>query len=295
MFGLGPDKFSGKIEEFLECTHPDDRESVRRAYFASIEAGKDDYEMENRIIKRDSGEIRHIKEKCFHIRDASGVPVTSVGIAQDITERKLNEQKLEKLLHEKDDLMKELNHRIKNNLTIISSLVKLKDSALGESADLSDLVHQIEAVKIIHEKLYRNDEITDISIRDYVKEFLENMFSSLTHTHVDVRSSIENLLIPTRTAIPLGLIINEIATNTVKYGLTAVEKPVFQVALKKTSTGSMACLTVSNNGEPIPEHINPDTTSTIGMQLISALTEQLEGNFHLEKVPHPVYTLQFLL
>ncbi|MDZ7794853.1 MAG: sensor histidine kinase [Spirochaetia bacterium] len=142
-----------------------------------------------------------------------------VSSIRDITERKNNEKALRKALIEKDFLMKELNHRVKNNLSMVSSLISLKDSE--SEADLSDLKHRIDAIQLVHEKLQHYTELDRIEVREYFQELLKTIFSSTADRNVRIINEIEELSISTKTTISLGLIANEIATNAIKYGFTS--------------------------------------------------------------------------
>lgn len=217
-------------------------------------------------------------------------PTTQI-ITEDITGKKHAEQKLNKSLEEKDFLMKELNHRIKNNLAMIASLVGLKDSALGNVVDLSDITRQIDAIKIVHEKLYQSDEITHIDFRDYIQELLSTVFS-FAQREVEIENKSKDVTMRTRTAIPVGLIVNEIATNAIKHGFT-LEEARFTIDLQEDETNNQYILTLSNTGNPFPEDIEIDYPDTLGLQLVSALVEQLEGTLELQREPHPVFTIRF--
>jgi len=151
----------------------------------------------------------------------------------ETTERKRSEE-------QKDFLMKELNHRVKNNLAMISSLISLKGASLGPDFDLSDISNQINAI--------------------------------------------EKITIQLKIAVPIGLIINEFATNDVKYGFTAEEARFF-VGLKEDNPGEQYKLTVFNTGNPFPVKINLDNPKPMGLRLISALVDQLNGSIEIQRKP----------
>lgn len=213
-------------------------------------------------------------------------------IAADITDRKQFEESLQNAVKEKDYLMKELNHRVKNNLLMVTSLINLKNESLGEQVDLSDLVHQIDAVRIVHEKLYQSDHITHVDLGEYVDELLDTIFSFDNRT-IKIVNDMSDIVIPTKTAGPIGLIINEIATNAVKHGFTDSAEAQFAVKLKKATSEKQYVLTLSNTGNPFPEKINFDNPETLGLRLISALVDQLQGTIALQREPYPVFTIRF--
>ncbi|MDY7029638.1 MAG: histidine kinase dimerization/phosphoacceptor domain -containing protein, partial [Spirochaetota bacterium] len=198
---------------------------------------------------------------------------------------------LKNALKAKDELMQELNHRVKNNLAMVSSLIRLKDSELGDTADLSDINHQIEAIRLIHEKLYQKDEIARISVREYIKDLIQSVFNSFTVRVIELESRIENISLNSKTALSLGLIINEMATNAIKHGFNEREDPRFTVEMKEDPGSNNYVLTVSNTGNPFPGEIDPENPDTLGLQIISTLVQQLDGTLELKKRPHPVFTI----
>ncbi len=170
------------------------------------------------------------------------------GVTQDITERKRAEDKLREALTEKEFLMREVNHRVKNSLSMVSSLISLKDSE--NVHDLSDIQHQIEA-------------------------------------HID------EISIPTKSAMSLGLIVNEIATNAIKHGFSDKEEAVFLIEMRKDNEHSRYEISLSNTGRPFPEDVDAESNKTLGLRLIHALVAQIDGTMALQKRPHPVFTIRF--
>jgi PAS domain S-box-containing protein len=205
--------------------------------------------------------------------------------------RKQGVERLQRLIEDKDFLLKELNHRVKNNLYMISSLISLKDSSLGEEVDLSDISRQIDAIRIVHDELYQGEEITHINLREYVQELLSTVFS-FSSRQVEIENNMKDVSIGTRTAIPIGLIVNEIATNAIKHGFTE-EETRFTVDLQEDTSKNQYILTLSNTGRPFHKDVNVDNPATVGLQLISALVEQIDGTFELQKEPYPVFTIRF--
>ncbi len=217
--------------------------------------------------------------------------IVRMELATDITERKQQEEKLQKALKEKDFLMRELNHRVKNNLAMVSSLISLKDSEIDY--DLSDLKHRIDIIKLVHEKLHQHNDIEHIEVKEYFQELLEAIFYSSSRQSVQIINKVEDVSIPTKGAIPLGLVVNEIATNALKYGFTDHQEARFSVDMRKDSDSKHYILSLSNTGNPFPDEIGLENPETMGLQLISILVSQLKGTIELQKSPHPVFTIRF--
>ena len=216
------------------------------------------------------------------IEKKSGKIQGVIEFVRDITERKNAEEKLLNAVQEKELLMKELNHRVKNNLTIISSLVQIESSRLGDTVDFSDIISRIDAIRIIHEKLYQSEKITHIQLHDYIQDLLDTVFSSFSERAISIHNNIENILIPTKPAISLGLIVNEIAVNAIKHGFTNDTDAEFTVSMDKKS-GNEYVLVLSNTGRPFPENIDIRNPTSLGLQLVGTLVDQLNGSLHLQK------------
>lgn len=208
----------------------------------------------------------------------------------DVTEYREIEKSLREALQSKDSLMRELNHRVKNNLNILSSLINLKDSETEE--DLSDIRLRIEAIGLVHEKLHQYDELRLISVREYLQDLLEALFSSLTSREVRIVNEVTDVTTEPDIAVPLGLIVNEIATNAIKHGFRPEEEARFTVSLTSGEGESGDILVLSNTGNPFPEDFDLKGADTLGFQLITGLVHQLGGTIELQKAPAPVFTIR---
>ncbi|MCF7929783.1 MAG: PAS domain S-box protein [Spirochaetales bacterium] len=241
--------------------------------------------------------VKWIELFSYPLRDSESGNITGViEFVRDITERKQSEQQLKKAYEEKNFLMAELNHRVRNNLNMITSLISMKEENSEAPADLAEIKAQIEAVRIVHQKLENSENPSRINLKDYIQSILSGIFTSSPEP-VAIENKISTGLVPTKTAIALGLITNEIATNALKYGFRAGEQAVFQVELERSEeSGSQSCrYTLSNTGNSFPASIDPETTETLGLRLINALVEQLEGELELRREPFPVFTIRFSL
>ena len=214
-------------------------------------------------------------------------------ISRDVTERKQDAAQLEQALADKDQLMRELNHRVKNNLSMISSLISLKESTTDRPEEYSDIRSQIDAIRIVHDKLHKSSGVRRINFAEYAEELLDTVFSHFVDGQVRVENRIEQGSLPTETAIPLGLLINEVATNAIKHGFRTGEEARFTVELRKDEASGWYTLLLSNSGNPFPEEKGLDAPETLGLRLIASLAEQLGGSVELVKRPQPVFTITF--
>jgi two-component sensor histidine kinase len=146
---------------------------------------------------------------------------------------------------------------------------------------------------MLHEKLYQTGRAAEVNLRSYVQDLLTTIFSSFCARDVNVENEIAETTVPTKKAVPLGLIINEIATNAIKYGFSAEEDSRFTVGIDEDAERGEYLLTVSNTGTPFPEDVDFQNAEGLGMQLISGLVQQLNGKVELQRRPYPVFTICF--
>jgi PAS domain S-box-containing protein len=232
------------------------------------------------------------------LRGVDGKIVGTMGVSRDIDARKRAEEKLKRTnrelanaLSEKDFLIQEVNHRIKNNLLMISALIRLKQATL-EGVDLSDIEHQIDAIRIVHEKLETTEEMTRIDFHGYVQDLVATIFSSFTDKTVLFENRIPDIGLTTRKVIPLGLIINELATNTIQHGCMPEEACRFVIEMDTSTDKDHDVLIVTNTGNLFPEDVNLDNSETLGLRLITAMVKQLGGSIDLERTPNTRFTLR---
>lgn len=206
-------------------------------------------------------------------------------VGTDITERKNAEVKLVESLSEKDILLKEIHHRVKNNLQIISSLLALQIRYIKDSADIAifrDSQNRVKSMALVHEKLYQSSDFGKILFRDYVK----NLCSHLNHSYYNrgciilFLYEIDDISIDIQYAIPCGLILNELISNSIKYAFTD-GKGEIKIGLKFRSDNNFE-LCISDNGIGLPEDFSIESTHTLGMQLVKSLISQLHGEYNIE-------------
>lgn len=240
----------------------------------------------------DDGEVRWY-DRMFNpiLRDAE---VTGFAeFTRDITEMHEIEQRLTDLLKEKEYLMAELNHRVKNNLAMVSSLINLKSSALGDGVDLSDVRNQLEAIRAAHEKLSLTHGTLEIRVKGYITDILETVFSSMAKSEVRTEIRVDDVELPAKTAMTLGLIINEAATNAVQHAFEPGTSGEFAVELTGDAAARGYRLSLANSGKPVPACIDFENPDSLGLRLIAALSKQLGGTAALERGERTVLTVRF--
>lgn len=220
-----------------------------------------------------------------------GGEVMLAGVCFDVSTIKLAERRLTAAIEEKQRLMDELNHRVKNNLAMVDSLIRLKDDALGDTADLTDIANQVRAIGAIHDRLQQDGDVTKIDVEPYVRELLATAFSFFAGPQVAISCGIDPMHMPTKTATLLGLIVNELATNAMKHGFSATPEPEFRLTLIRDDADLV--LTAYNNGAPFPDELDVNAPGSLGLQLVSAIVAQLHGTLALSRAPHPQFAIRF--
>ncbi len=243
---------------------------------------KDKYEVK---MKKRSGESMWVEISGAPLKDAKGNIIGSIGIHSDITERKKYEENIEKSLKQKELLLKEIHHRVKNNLQIISSLIKLQSAHIKDSEihDLfSESQNRIKTMALIHEKLYRSTDLSVIEFYDYIKNLVYSLYSTYG-TNIDkVKPVIEftSIYLDIDTSIPCGLIVNELISNCLKYAFPGEREGSIYINLTESETGNYV-MTIRDDGVGIPPQVNFNNTASLGLKLVKILAEQLGGKAEL--------------
>lgn len=289
IYGLDPikDRAIRKNEYIISILHPDDRERVVQQYLSNLSKDNKVYNSKNsyRIIL--NGKIKYIESYVIYIRDESlGKVDRAIGTCLDVTERREAEA-LSISNEEKAVLLKEIHHRVKNNLQVITSLLSLQSNSLRHPEQqqiFADSQYRINSMAIVHELLYQSNNLSKVNYRDYLSKLSQFLISSIKGNtdQVDLELDIENVQLNIDTAIPLGLLINEVLTNSLKYGLPREAKGRIFIRLQPTENASedgrlMYRLDIGDNGVGYSDAINHRTTQSLGLKLIHNLTRQLEG------------------
>ncbi len=238
------------------------------------------------LRRKDTGETWDGSYSFAPIRDKDGVIVGSVVVGRDITERKKADKALRNSLEEKVALLKEVHHRVKNNLQVVASLLSLQTtrSSNQQVVDvLQDTRNRVKAMAMLHEALYRSANLARINFATYVKDLCGQLL--LSSGPVAVRVKLENRVVgiglPLEHAVPCGLIVNELVSNALKHGFPSERTGGVTVGLEPAG-GQMLVLSVRDNGVGIPSGLDLANTSTLGLQLVSRLANQLGGKLEME-------------
>ena len=232
------------------------------------------------------------------IYDMDGSPMGFISQSKDISQRKETASKLKNIIDERDTLLREIHHRVKNNLQVITSLLSLQASNLTDY-HIRDLFQQsqyrINAMAMIHETLYRSDNFSNISYDQYIHTLAQFLILSMKGVEHRITLEVEatDVLLGIDTAVPLGLLINEVITNALKYGILSNKPGCIYIRLQCLPCKRYRLL-IGDNGQGYPAHVTFKNTRSLGLKLIYSLTRQLNGTImrHLDR-PGTHYQIEF--
>jgi PAS domain S-box-containing protein len=236
--------------------------------------------------RKKNGQLYWASVTVSPIRDKNAQVSHFVAVQQDITEKKAKDEKLLQALKEKGTLLKEIHHRVKNNLQIISSLLKMQAEKTKDTKTLGilkDSHNRIKSMALIHESLYSNDNFSSIDYEKYVINLVNELRSTFKANNVKFDIKIKDIFFDIQTAIPCGLIINELVTNSLKYAFRGGKNHTITVEISKNLSSNYV-ISVSDNGIGLPEDIDVENTKTMGYELVTLLSKQIDSIMTIDRV-----------
>ncbi len=229
--------------------------------------------------------------------DTKGDLIGAVESIRDITDRKIAEGKVRHTLEEKDVLLQEIHHRVKNNLQVVSALIELQIQYMRDKNSINtlrDSQNRIRTMALIHETLYRSHDISKVEFQMYIKKLVDALFDtySIDESTIQTIYDVDSVLLDVDTAIHCGLIVNELVSNTFKHAFPDGRNGTITIGFHRT--GPDFTLTYADNGVGIPEGIDFENTESLGLKLVSLLsTEQLDGSIVLIREQGVKYRIVF--
>lgn len=267
-------------QHFLDYVHPDDRERNRQLFAPLIQGEMSYCRHEVRCLTQDGG-FRWIEVFARPSLDEHNRIVGITGTLNDITARREADELIASSLHEKELLLKEVNHRVKNNMQVISSLLNLQASQVEDAAVremFAEAQNRIASMALVHEKFYQSSDLGQIDFADYLRELtdhLQGLEVSRAH-HIRLELATPPLLLGIDTAIPCGLIINELVTNAYKHAFPNRGAGRVAIALERVAGGRLR-LEVSDDGCGLPAGFDLRQSGSLGLKLVNTLVCQLRG------------------
>ncbi|OHD66996.1 MAG: hypothetical protein A2176_16105 [Spirochaetes bacterium RBG_13_51_14] len=296
ILGYPTDEIGGGISQWEALLHPDDRAGTLE-HLEHAMADCAYWDAEYRLLHR-NGRYVWIRDRGFFLPDSTGAAARRLGMLEDITLRKEAEVQIRESLREKETLLKEVHHRVKNNFQMITSLMSLQSMSM-QNKDLikyfGDAQNRIRSMALIHEKLYQSKDISHIDMASYLRTIVYELHTSYSTGRDGFNPCIESdeLFLNIDQAIPCGLIINEILTNAFKYAFPPHWKgePEMRISIRELS--GMIEMHIMDNGVGMPESIDMNTTRSLGLSLVPMLAKQLSGEVLLDRSAGTRFIVRF--
>jgi len=284
-------KMGMSIFETMDITHHSDMKNIYERVFTE---GQSLVAVEMFAVS--GSKKRYFESNYNPIKQGS----ETIGIAifsRDISEKIESETELRSALKEKEVLLKEVHHRVKNNLQVISSILNLQTSYVKdkETADLlKECQNRIKTMAYIHESLYQTKDFLHINFSEYIINLVKNLFYSYDANQQKIKTifDVDTIFLNLDTSIPCGLIVNELVSNALKYAFTDGSGGCVTIKIKKLKNNNIE-MVVSDNGKGIPENIDYKNTETLGLQLVSILSEQINGTITINRTKGTTFKINF--
>lgn len=270
------------IETLKGIVHKDDLSHVLSSLSRAMTEGRE-HNVEYRINRGDGAE-RWVSCIGAPSRDEQGKILRLTGFVQDITERKQSEQTLTEALKDKEVLLREIHHRVKNNLQVVASLLYLQAMHAAEGATVEALKEsgrRIQLMAQIHEKLYRSSSLARVRIDSFIRSLIEDMIASygIDANRIVLETDLENITLDIDQAIPCSQIVSELVSNALKHAFPVDRKG--RIDIRMYTEDDRIALCIEDNGVGMPTGKDWQSTGSIGLQVVSALAKQLGGEVEM--------------
>jgi PAS domain S-box-containing protein len=289
--GFGHDMKKGDpVLNYIDPTKHDTLEKI----YARVFKGERVYDIE--IYKARDGSLIYYESSYNPIFDENRIVVGISIFSKNITDRIKSEKALKKAFEEKEILLSEIHHRIKNNLAVISSVLQLQELNINNEEAIKCLKEsrlRIKSAALLHEMLYQNNTLDKVYVKEYLAEMFRDINNSMGNKEHKLTISGENATLSIHNAIPVGLLFNEIFTNSIKHGFQGIAQGEIDVIIKNKKEYTQ--FEITENASAFPDEIDIENPYSTGLSLIKNFTEQLNGTIQLEKKPKTKYTLSISL
>jgi len=295
MLGYTPAELEGTLQQGIDLQHPDDRERSWKAIQDHLQGRTEYYDALYRMRAK-NGNYRWIHDRGKIMeRDRSGKPLRLCGTHADITDQKQAEERIRALLVEKELILKEVHHRIKNNMNTMMSLLSLQAASATDPyarEALEDAGKRMQAMALLYEELYLSPDFGRTEIGGYLSVLVDQIISNFPNSPmVSVTKQFDNLVLDARQLQPLGIIINELLTNTMKYAF--VGRNHGQITMSLTRSEGFIVVSVKDDGIGLPEAFSLERSKGFGLQLVQGLMQQLRGTMRIDSDGGTVIVLKF--
>lgn len=268
----------------------------------NIKTGKKS-QNELKLIKKDGKSI-HVLNNISSIRD-NGEYIGCLALISDITEIKKSDEIIKQSLKEKDTLLREVHHRVKNNMQIISSMLSLQSNRINDQEVLDifkESQNRVKSMALVHEKIYKSCDMSKIEVKEYINDIIYHLSSLyvLNPGSINFDVNIENIYFDIDTAIPVALIVNELVTNSLKYAFPVqMDETLFdlknpmKIEIDIKSNSDKYEMMIRDNGIGLGEDFDFDNVSTLGLKIVKVLVEQIKGDIEILCTKGTVFRIIF--
>lgn len=294
IFGETPGRFVPTFSVLLERVHPDDRARFEEVVNRAIETGETFFH-EYHIVRPDGVE-RIISARGHVVSTGGPLPTRMVGSARDVTDERTMERRLRAAVHEKDVLLKEAHHRVKNNLQVISSLLGLQGRQVSDPAAremLRESESRVQTIALVHESIYQSKDLGSIDLSAYIRRLIgvvQSMYESVELLEIAVE--VEPIRLGIDTAIQCGLIVHELVTNALKHAFIGRRGGRVWISMRRLSESELA-LEVGDDGVGLRMDVDIQKVRTLGLRLVGRLTAQIGGCIELSREGGTRFTIRF--
>jgi PAS domain S-box-containing protein len=284
---------------WLDAVNPDDREGLSRGWQETINLKKPSF-ADYRFLHPD-GMVAWVMGQASPEMDSKNQIVGYVGTITDITERKLAEDAIRSSLAEKEVLLKEVHHRVKNNLMTIIGLIKMQEAKAKDNkfnSLLLELEGRVRAMALVHESLHKSKDLANVDLRNYIETLSSHIRAQFgAEQDISFLMKVVGVEVNLDFAVPCGLILNELITNAYKHAFPGnnprpgEDKCEINVIVDRE--GGALTLTVADNGIGLPAEVKWKNPETVGLQLIKMLSKQINGSIDLDRSAGTIFCLKF--
>jgi PAS domain S-box-containing protein len=291
ILGYTPQQMQSMDQLILKnIIHPDDLAKVKE-YYQHIRHSQNEelFVIEYRMIDAEGSCKWFYSQETAFLRNPDGTIKQTIGCASDITKLKEVETRLKSSLIDKEVLLKEVHHRVKNNLGMIDSLLSMQARDVHDAQTLkllSDSQRRIHTMSLIHEQLYQSQGVGKIDFCEYLHRLTTNLYSSTNFNseEIQLKLDIKPIFLNIDMAISMGLIVNELLTNCFKHAFPDRTNGLIEVTLQKSAIDQNLHLIIQDDGVGIPENIDLKKTDSLGLRLVRILTQQLRASLTVSSV-----------
>lgn len=295
MLGYAPGEFAADRAGWSERVHPDDRPAVDASLQRHFDCLLPEYSVEYRMRGR-SGDWHWVQARGKVVgRRADGRPLRMLGTHADIAERKRAEARIQASLREKEVLLREIYHRVKNNLQVVGSLLNMQAHEIKDEATralFEESADRIRAMVLVHEQLYRSEDLASIAFDTFLDKLITHLAQQFFAAGIVIERRLATIVLGLETAIPCGLIINELVTNAFKHAFPAGRNGRVVVELWEDDDKRIG-LAVTDDGVGLPDGFSLQRGKTLGAQLMAGLVNQIEGDLRVRPGPGTRIELTF--